>query len=145
VKYWFYLLAKLLLLAGLLSGLWTLLHLVWPPPEPFMRVHLEPFGHDLGYTTAILGFFLMSVGMLYLVILDQRFRCRTCLRRLRMPVTHGAWNHFLLGPPRTDYICLYGHGTLRVGDLHGSGQTEEDWKPIDDMWKELEQIETSNK
>jgi hypothetical protein len=145
MRYWAWLFAKLLMLCGIVAGLWKLMHLLWPEPEPFMRVHLEPFGRDLAYTIAVMVFSLFALGLLYLVILDQRFRCRTCLRRLRMPVSRGSWNQPLLGPPSTEYICLYGHGTLRVEDLHMAGSSAPDWKPIDDMWKELEEIETSHK
>ena len=78
----------------------------------------KPFGHDLGFTTAMLLFFLACFGVLHLIIWDQRYRCRTCLRRLRMPVSAGSWpNMLLFGQPRTEYICLYGHGTLKVPEV----------------------------
>lgn len=145
MKYWIYFIAKMTAIIGVLSLTWKGLHAVWPTPEPFMRVHQDPFAHDLGYTFAVLFFGLFAVGLIYLAILDQRYRCRTCLRRLRMPVTHGGWNHVLLGPPRTEYICPWGHGTLRVSDLNIAGPGETDWHPIDDMWKELYELESTKK
>jgi len=145
VRYWAYLAGKLAAAAGVLALAWKGFHAVWPEPAPFMRVQLEPFARDLGYTVAVMVFGLLSVGLIYLVLLDQRFRCRTCLRRLRMPVTHGTWNQFLLGVPRTEYICLYGHGTLRVEEVHIAGVSDSNWKPNDDMWKELEELEESRK
>jgi hypothetical protein len=86
----------------------------------------------------LLVYSLLCAGLVYLVILDQRYRCRICLRRLRMPVSTGSWTHILLfGPPRTEYICVYGHGTLKVPDLQITGPEPVDWQPHEDIWKEL--------
>jgi hypothetical protein len=145
MRYWGLLAAKLVAVAGILYGAWTLLHAVWPEPEPFMRVQLDPFGTDLAYTFAILFMGLFGVALVCLAILDQRYRCRTCARRLRMPVSHGSWNHILLGPPRIDYICPYGHGTLRVPELHIASLEPPDWHAIDNIWRELEELEKAQK
>jgi hypothetical protein len=145
VRYWGFLAVKLTAAAALLALAWKGFHSVWPQPEPFMKVQLEPFARDLGYTVAVMVFGLVSVGIIYLVLLDQRFRCRSCLRRLRMPVTHGTWNQLLLGAPRTEYICTYGHGTLQVEEVSLAGASDINWKPIEDMWKELEELEESRK
>ena len=51
--------------------------------------------------------------------------------------------HVLLGAPRTEYICPYGHGTLQVAELQITGHQEPDWHKHDDMWKELIAIEES--
>jgi hypothetical protein len=97
-------------------------------------------------------FFLFCVGLLYLIVWDQRYRCRTCLRRLRMPLHSGSWpNPLLFGQPRTEYICIYGHGTLKVADLQLTSGPGPDWQlaqwePHDgDIWKELAAIEESGK
>ncbi len=145
MRYGAFFAAKLLFVGGLLAVGWRVLHALWPEPEPFMKVRLSPFGTDLGYTFAILFFGLAAVALVYLVILDQRFRCRACLRRLRMPLSRGSWNHMLLGPPRTEYICPFGHGTLRVPDVHLASPEKIDWHPIDNMWRELEELEESHK
>ncbi|MBM3813280.1 MAG: hypothetical protein FJW20_16770 [Acidimicrobiia bacterium] len=145
MRYISYLAGKLAAAAALLALAWKGLRAWWPEPYSFDEVKLDPFGRDLGYTAAVMLFSLMAVGLIYLVILDQRFRCRTCLRRLRMPVTRGTWNQFLLGVPSTEYICPYGHGTLRVEDVHLAGVSDMNWKPIDDMWKELEELETTKR
>lgn len=58
-----------------------------------------------------------------------------------MPVSRGSWQGVLLGPPRTEYICPYGHGTLRVKDLHLESPEATNWRQIDDIWKELERME----
>jgi hypothetical protein len=42
------------------------------------------------------------------------------------------------GRPRIEYICPYGHGTLREDELQISGLENPEWTPhSDDMWEEL--------
>jgi hypothetical protein len=108
---------------------------------------LSPFTHDLGYTVVMMLFFTFCVGLLYAIIWDQRYRCRTCLRRLRMPIAAGSWpNMLLIGQPRMEYICVYGHGTLKVPEVQITGPNGPDWQPHDDdIWKELESLEESKK
>jgi len=88
---------------------------------------------------ALMGWFLLAAGALYLTIWDQRHRCRTCLRRLRMPVATGSWGFMLqLGRPRIEYICPYGHGTLKEEELQISGLANPEWTAhSDDYWAEL--------
>jgi len=50
-----------------------------------------------------------------------------------------------LGQPSTEYICVYGHGTLKVPELQLTGTTTSDWEPHHDMWKELESLEAGKK
>jgi hypothetical protein len=155
MKYWGYLAAKLAAAFGLLYGLrWAIIR-VYPSPEPYSfaiphrdryYVPNDPFAHDLAYTFAMLAFTLVAVGVLWAVVWDQRYRCRTCLRRLRMPILTGSWTHILMGRPRTEYICPYGHGTLKVEELQITGHQEPDWEPHDeDIWKELYSLEGSKK
>jgi len=146
MRYWGFLAAKLAAAGAILYGLrWTILRVV-PLPEPFSfpmaqqeryYVPNDPFAHDLGYTFLMMLYTLSAAGLLWIILWDQRYRCRTCLRRLRMPVLVGSWTHILLGRPRTEYICLYGHGTLKVEELQSTGHSEPDWQPHDDIWKEL--------
>lgn len=107
---------------------------------------VQPFGTDLSYTFAMLLVALLAAGVLWLIVWDQRTRCRTCLRRLRMPVGRGSWSHILLvGRPKTEYICPYGHGTLRVDNLQLDGGENPDWRPHEDIWTELRSLEESKK
>ena len=146
MKYWGFLCAKLAAAGGLFAALWAGLEFLLPPPRPFYNYHFARFGQDLPWTTAILIYTLFCLGVIYLVVLDQRYRCRTCVRRLRMPVATGAWDQMLLfGPPRTEYICPYGHGTLKVSELQLTGIEGDDWQPHSDIWKELESLEGSRK
>ena len=146
MKYWGFLAVKLLVGAAIAYTVAWGIHAIYPEPEPFIQnIRAEPFGHDLTYTFLMLGFFLFCLGLLYVIIHDQRFRCRTCLRRLRMPVATGSWDNVLLGPPKTEYICPYGHGTLKVPELQIGGPHAPDWEAHEDIWKELFSIEESKR
>jgi hypothetical protein len=97
------------------------------------------------YDTVYLGFlisfgivYMIGVGLFYLCILDQRYRCRVCLRRLRMPVETGSWSKMLqFGRPKMEYICIYGHGTLNIPELHLTGTDTTEWTEHSDYWAEL--------
>src|SRR6266545_7810493 len=138
MRYWSYFAGKLVTAATVLYGLLALLNWVWPP-APRLFSYLPPrFGYDLGYTISVLVWFLLCTGALYLAIWDQRYRCRVCLRRLRMPVETGSWSRMLqLGRPRIEYICPYGHGKLNVAELQISGRENPEWTQHEDLWDEL--------
>jgi hypothetical protein len=93
----------------------------------------------LWFNVAMMGWFLLAAGFAYLIVWDQRYRCRTCLRRLRMPIETGSWGRMLLlGRPRIEYICPYGHGTLKEDELQISGRATPEWTPqSDNPWDEL--------
>ena len=145
MRYWGYLIAKLVGISALLGGALVGFQALWPLPARGQKYDLHPFGTDLSYTMTLLGLWLLGVGLFYLAVWDQRYRCRTCGRRLHMPVSSGGWNSLLLRAPRTDYICRFGHGTLRVPDVDLPGTPQSDWHSIDDMWKELKELETADK
>lgn len=139
MRYWAYFAAKLVAAGALLYGLLMSLSWVWPP-APQLFTYIPPrFGYDLGFTLAVLVWFLLCSGTFYLIIWDQRYRCRVCLRRLRMPIETGSWSRMLqFGRPRIEYICLYGHGTLKEDELQISGLANPEWTPhSDDLWEEL--------
>jgi hypothetical protein len=131
MKYWGYLAAKLAAGAGLAYAI------AWAIYYCYLPQSADAFAYDLTFRLLMLGHFLLCLGLLYIVVRDQRYRCRTCLRRLRMPIARGSWTHILLGPPRTEYICPYGHGTLNVSELHIGGPHPPDWQEHEDIWKEL--------
>lgn len=146
MKYWGFLAAKVAAVAGIAYLLLLALYRFFPVPHSLIYFGQEPFSHDLAWTLAMLIYSLVCLGLLYLAILDQRYRCRSCLRRLRMPVATGSWtNTLLFGPPRTEYICLYGHGTLRVPELQIAGSESPNWDAHQDMWRELEALEEARK
>ena len=145
VKYWGFLAAKLAAAMGVIALGWLAL-VAFVRPEPFFRVVKEPFGHSLGYTILMMFCFWLAAGLLWAIIWDHRYRCRTCLKRLRMPIATGSWGtHFLFGRPRTEYICPFGHGTLKIEELQITGHSEPDWQPHEDIWKELLSLENSKK
>jgi hypothetical protein len=139
MRFWAYFAAKVVAAAAALFGLLALLNWFWPPEPGFFSYHPPRFGYNLTYTLCVLVWFLLCTGALYLIIWDQRYRCRVCLRRLRMPVETGSWSRMLqFGRPRIEYICPYGHGTLKEDELQISGLEGPEWTPhSDDMWEEL--------
>ena len=145
MRYWAYLVAKLVVAGAVLAGLRLGIAWMFPRPETFLDVRMERFGYDLTYTFVMLFFTLFGVGLFWLIVWDQRYRCRACLRRLRMPVLKGSWTHVLFGAPRTEYICPYGHGTLKVAELQITGHQNPDWQPHEDIWKELYSLEETRK
>jgi hypothetical protein len=144
MRYWSYLAAKLLAVGFALRYIW--LGITWLLPAPHLYRNAF-FGYDLPWTLAAGLFFLICCGAVYLCLLEQRYRCRVCLRRLRMPITTGSWGQMLqLGRPRVEYICPFGHGTLQVAELQISGIEAPDWKRHDDdIWKELVAAEDSER
>lgn len=138
MKYWGYLATKLAAGAGVAYAIGWGIHRWYPAPDSNLLSNgKDPFAHDLTYTFVMLAYFLFCLGLVYLISHDQRYRCRTCLRRLRMPVATGSWTHVLFGPPRTEYICPFGHGTLKVPLLQITGPHPPDWHEHEDIWKEL--------
>ena len=139
MKYWAWFITKLAIAAAPLYGLRLLLDVIWPPlPSLYHYYRPSRFAFDLPYTLAVLFWFLLCCGSLYVAVWDQRYRCRVCLRRLRMPVETGSWAFMLqLGRPRIEYICPYGHGTLNVEELQISGLDSPEWTPHAEMWEDL--------
>jgi hypothetical protein len=136
MRYWALLAAKLCVSVVVLGLLWLAATALVPAPR--FLYHNSFFGYDLAWTLIAGLFFLLGSGLLYLSILDQRYRCRVCARRLRMPIETGSWGQMLqLGRPRMEYICPYGHGTLKVSELQISGHETADWTAHGDMWEEL--------
>ena len=83
MKYWGFLLLKLVAGAVAMRFVWAAILLGFQGPVLYLGLEQKPFGHDLGFTSAMLLFFLACFGVVYLIVWDQRYRCRTCLRRLR--------------------------------------------------------------
>lgn len=142
MKYWAYLAGKLAAGAGFLYLMWLMMNVWIPEPEAFLRYKVARFPQDLRWTTALLVFWLAATGLGYLIVWDQRRRCKTCLRRLRMPISKGSWSQgSIFSPPRTESICPYGHGTQNVPQVHLASSEKAAWVEHSDIWKELEEIE----
>ena len=138
LRYWGFLLLKLIGAGiGSAAALWFL-NLFWWPETPLFSWNRVQFCYDLLYTTLAGVWFLFSYGLFYLAFWDQKYRCRTCQRRLVMPVETGSWGFMLqLGRPRIEYICPYGHGTLNIEELQISGKVQPEWTKHGDIWDEL--------
>jgi hypothetical protein len=139
LRYWGFLLLKLAGAAfGAAASLWFL-NLFWLPYTPMLAlINSYQFSYDLVYTTLVGVWFLFAYGLFYLAVWDQRYRCRTCLRRLRMPIETGSWGYMLqLGRPQIEYICPWGHGRLNVEEVQISGNVSPEWTEQGDIWEEL--------
>jgi hypothetical protein len=146
MKYWAYFAAKTAAAAGVLSLVWFTMNRLLPDPRPFLNYKFSRFPQDLPWTTAILAFWLLSVGHFALIVWDQRRRCRVCLTLLRMPVEHGSWSKAtLFSPPRTESICPFGHGTLEVPEIQSTGHNPPAWHAHEDLWAELEKLDSHRK
>jgi hypothetical protein len=137
MRYWAILAAKLAVAGLCLWAIWLGMHAWYVPPDHITRFGHSPFLHDLKWTSAVFVYNLLLNGVLFLIVLDQRYRCRECGRRLRMPVRTGSHAQVLFKPPKTEYICTFGHGTLKVPEIHLTGRENPAWQPHEDMWKEL--------
>lgn len=143
MKYWLYLIAKMAVAAVLVCVLQSAVVFFYPvPPPPLPGFGPPPplFLHDMLFTFVTMFVWLLGAGLFSLALWDSRRRCRTCLRKLIMPVHSGSWGHLVTyGRPRTEWICPFGHGTLTIEKLQITGRQTPDWQPHDDnIWKELE-------
>jgi hypothetical protein len=138
VRYWGFLALKVALSCAIAAVFLCEINYSWTPRYPLPQINWRLFGIDLLYTSLVGLWFLGTVGLVYLSILDQRYRCRVCLRRLRMPIERGSWSRMLqFGRPQVEYICIYGHGTLNVSEVQISGIENPEWKGQGDIWSEL--------
>jgi hypothetical protein len=140
MRYWGYFAAKLAVAGSALYGALLGINSIWPVEQnPPALAPLRDGPELLLYNLLIMGWVLACAGALFLAVADQRRRCRTCLRRLRMPVLTGSWGRLLLsGHPHTEYICPYGHGTLEEDELRITGAPPGKWTARSgDLWKEL--------
>lgn len=139
LRYWGFLLLKFAgAFVGSVFALWFL-NLFWAPKTKLFHLAMGEFSFDLLYTFLVGIWIQLSFGLFYLAIWDQRYRCRTCLRRLCMPVETGSWGAYMLqlGRPKIEYICPYGHGRLNVEELQITGKAAPEWKEQGDFWEEL--------
>jgi len=150
MRYWAYFAAKLAAAGVAFSGILLLVNRFLPEPPTYnvrpgekdyhkLLAPLENMGSDLGAFAVLLACTALATAVVFFIVRDQRYRCRVCLRRLRMPVETGSWGQMLqLGRPRVEYICPYGHGTLRADEVQISGLVNPDWTPESgDMWEDL--------
>jgi hypothetical protein len=68
---------------------------------------------------------------------DQQSRCRTCLRRLELPVEIGRSGSVLLNWAGTEMVCSEGHGVLYVPESSANSLDQDRWSKLDDSWANL--------
>lgn len=145
MRYWAYLAGKLLIAAAPLYGLLRLIERAFPAVPhrkddyDALVAPLARGGQYLLCDLCLLVWFVVCCAAVYLIVWDQRRRCRVCLRELRMPIETGSRSYMLqLGQPRIESICPYGHGTLKEDELQITGRAPNEWTPhSDDIWDEL--------
>ena len=69
-------------------------------------------------------------------LIDQRRRCRVCLRLLTNPVRIGEASHTMLAWYGTELMCSKGHGLLHVPEIPSSYSTQH-WLHLDHSWRDL--------
>jgi hypothetical protein len=100
---------------------------------------LDHAGAYLAINLALMVWFVSAALVFYWIVRDQRYRCRVCLHRLLMPVETGSRGFMLqLGRPQMEYICPYGHGTLKQEEYETSELENPQWTGSSgDMWEDL--------
>ena len=143
MKYWGWLLAKMAGIAGFAWGTNRMIDELLRVPKETLVYGQKPIAYLAGLLLTAF-WFLAVCGLCWAALVDQRYRCRTCATRLRMPVATGSWGRAtLFGRPMMEYICPYGHGTMNIAQLQISGRETPKWDEHEDMWKELESMGSS--
>ena len=93
--------------------------------------------YPLADEVAIWTFLPLAVAVLCWSIADQQKRCRTCLRRLGMPIDIGRPGSVLLNWAGTELVCSEGHGTLYVPESESNALQRDRWNALDDSWAGL--------
>lgn len=141
MRFWALLALKLAAIAAVTAGVWLAIETVLPPHPGGLLSGSPRLGVDLTYTLAVFCLGLAAAALLGLCAWDQRYRCRTCARRLRMPVAEGVFSSVMLGGvPHTEYICTFGHGKLYVPDVHTTYRPAK-WTRYPTLWDDLMRAE----
>jgi hypothetical protein len=134
-KWWGLLAGKVLLLMGLHMGMLVLVSGLFPGHK---------LAKDLAYTFSVMGIDVVLLLLGYALWMDQKFRCRVCLHRLRMPVAKGNWSRNLFSePPELEWICPFGHGAMHLNHAqlisakpdHWTSNDDNFWRAFEDAWK----------
>ena len=127
-RYWSFLAFKVI-------AVLVLLPLVWVECGAALRSQIPSNGWRVGSGIVMAFAFVIGMGRAIIwTVADQRRRCRSCLRRLILPVTVGSWGS-LFEPAATEMLCEGGHGALALSDAETTGQDH--WTELDDSWRAL--------
>jgi hypothetical protein len=130
LRYYAFLLSKSALALLPVAAVWVVLtEWAFPAGPRWLAMGVRP--------TATLVFLMLCATMIWWSLVDQRLRCPSCFRRLRMPVSLGRFGSILFDLPATEYICTHGHGTLHVPEPRTNELEPTRWRPHGDVWEEL--------
>jgi hypothetical protein len=93
--------------------------------------------HPLADEYSIWLFLPLAIIALSWSMRDQQSRCRTCLRRLELPVEIGSTGSILLNWAGTEMVCSEGHGVLYVPESAANSLDQDRWNKLDDSWANL--------
>lgn len=82
-------------------------------------------------------FLPLAIAALSWSVRDQQQRCRTCLRRLQLPVEIGRPGSVLLNWAGTEMVCPEGHGVLYLPDSPANSLDQDRWNKLDESWESL--------
>ena len=82
-------------------------------------------------------FLPLAIAALSWSVRDQQRRCRTCLRRLELPVEIGRPGSVLLNWAGTEMVCSEGHGVLYLADSPANSLDRDHWSKLDKSWESL--------
>jgi Zn-dependent protease with chaperone function len=129
--YWlgFFALKSGLLLAAAALTAWCLVHWIsnWVVGSSYPLVD----------EYSIWLFLPLAIVALSWSVRDQQARCRTCLRRLELPVEIGRPGSVLLNWAGTEMVCSEGHGVLYLPDSPANSLDRDRWNKLDESWESL--------
>src|SRR3954466_11579036 len=109
MRYWAWFAIKIAVASAIFEQLLKFVVALFPAVKDNPVAPLSHGADFLLCDLALMLLFLLAAGTLYAIVWDQRYRCRVCLRRLRMPISTGSLTGILqFGQPRIEYICTYG-------------------------------------
>jgi hypothetical protein len=130
LRWWTFFLTKSALLAGIAYFLaWIAVHQV----VAALLGTIYPLADEV----SVWVFLPLAVVVLSWSIADQQKRCRSCLRRLVMPIDIGRPGSVLLNFAGTEMVCSEGHGILYVPESDASSLERDRWSRLDDTWSDL--------
>jgi hypothetical protein len=86
---------------------------------------------------SVWAFLPLAIAALSWSVRDQQNRCRTCLRRLELPVEIGRTGSVLLNWAGTEMVCSQGHGVLYLPDSPANSLDRDRWNNLDESWSSL--------
>jgi hypothetical protein len=127
---------KLCLLAFLCFKIALLLAIAYFLSLDLAYCNATTFSVGSQYVQLISSFLICLFGMRW-VLLDHRFRCPVCMRRVTHPVQVGVGSRTFLGWNGTELFCMGGHTMLHVPGLPTSWFSSQRWVYLDPSWQFL--------